>query len=155
MFARGRLTAHINPHLRAGYDGGLGARLRRGKQAQHSSSRFPALLDSCSTRFRIMSVVASLAQCRQIEQVRCFGTVVEDVRHREDHARSGDRVRFVVLRSTPLAPVACAIEAHKPATQFPVLRVPILVLRSDRHCSNPKAPKKQNRSISDHQHQLI
>ena len=98
--------------------------------------QFRSLLPTLSPHRGVMSVVAPLAQRREVQQARCFWPVVEYMRRGQNHFPARYRVRLPVLRAAPLATVLRPIEAHEPAPQFPVCWVARLVLRSNRHRSS-------------------
>lgn len=83
--------------------------------------------------FRVVPVVAPLAERGEVHQAARFGTVIEDMRHRQHHVRSRHRMRMVVLTSAPLAAILGAVEAHEATPKFPVFRVAVFVFSEDRH----------------------
>ncbi|AAZ97165.1 hypothetical protein Tbd_1212 [Thiobacillus denitrificans ATCC 25259] len=98
--------------------------------------QFRSLLPSLSPHLGVVAVMAPLAQRSEVQQARRFWPVVEYMRRRQNYFPARYRVRLPILGSAPLAAVLCAVEAHKPAAQFPVCRVAFAVLWSYRHCSS-------------------
>lgn len=92
-----------------------------------------SLLAPALAVFRVVPVMAPLAERGEVQEVRRFGAVIEDMRDREYHFRSCHRVRFIVLTSAPFAPILGAIEAHEATPKFPVFRVAVFVFSEDRH----------------------
>lgn len=101
--------------------------------------QFRSSLPALAPHLGIMGVVALLAQCREVQQARGFWPVVKHMRRGQHHFASRRRVRFPVLRATPLAAIPRPEEAHELAPQVPVCRVARLVLRSYRHLSSNPA----------------
>lgn len=95
--------------------------------------QFSSLPSAFAPHLGVVSVVALLAQRREVQQARRFWPVVEHMRRCQNNFATGHRVRLAVLRPAPLAAVPRPEEAHKPAAQFPICRVARSVFWSYRH----------------------
>ena len=92
---------------------------------------------TCLTVLRVVGVVASLAQRRQVEQAGRFGALVKDVGRGQDHPAAGRGVWLAIDGPAPLTPAPRTVQPNEPAAERPIRRVSGCVLRSDRHYALP------------------
>ena len=98
-----------------------------------SAGGVDSLLAAALTFFRVVPVVAPLAECGEVQEVRRFGAVIKDMSHRQHHFRACHRMRLIVLAPAPFTPIRGAVEAHESAPKFPVFRIAVFVFGEDRH----------------------
>ena len=80
----------------------------------------------------VVSVVATLAEGRQVEKAGVFRLVVQ-VGHRQHHDGAGNGVGLMIRRPAPLAPIPGPVEPDEPASQVPILRVTAFHFGTDGH----------------------
>ena len=115
-------AGHGQRHV-VGQDGGHQTGVSDRQCQLRTASSFPLALGAV---LGVVSVVASLAECRQVEQAAGLRTLVVHVGHCQDHHGAGVFPQGVVVDPAPFTPVPSTVEPDEPRAQGPVLRLTLL-----------------------------
>ena len=95
-----------------------------------------------------MVEVAPLAQSRQVHQRRRLRAMIENVSRGENDMASSDGMWAVVFSTAPFATIPGSHESNEVASSFPILRVSVLVLWSDRQFVTYPSPIAASKAAS-------